>query len=324
MDLARLFLVGALSVVIVACTALSSRKATKQNDSAEQLSVQSDPPQTLLPPASMEELVIQSHGARINGLIYLAAGPGPHPIVIFLHGTPGNERNLDLAQAVRRAGYVALYFDYRGDFGSGGSYTYSHGLEDTAAVLAWVRVPENVVKYRIDPTRIALVGHSDGGFFALLSVEREPPGVCVAGLAAWNAGWVAKRFDGHPDEWVELLNDVRSFAGPGGPLHTDADEFIKDLSEHATAWDYLSQAAALKNRALLLIVATRDSPDEGVERNAELAAAVRDAGGKLVRVVTFEDDHPFSSHRIALADTLVHWLRTDCAKVQVVAAEGPK
>jgi uncharacterized protein len=79
--------------------------------------VRSDPSPNLLPPASMEEIAIKSHGARINGLIYLAAGAGTHPIVIFLHGYPGNERNLDLAQAVRRAGYNALYIDYRGNFG---------------------------------------------------------------------------------------------------------------------------------------------------------------------------------------------------------------
>jgi uncharacterized protein len=56
----------------------------------------------------MGELGILSHGARINGLMYLAAGSGPHPIVIFLHGYPGNERNLDLAQAAgHRCNWIA-------------------------------------------------------------------------------------------------------------------------------------------------------------------------------------------------------------------------
>src|SRR5437868_9944020 len=54
-------------------------------------------------PASMEEIAILNHGARINGFVYLSSGAGPHPVVIFLHGYPGNERNLDLAQAARRA-----------------------------------------------------------------------------------------------------------------------------------------------------------------------------------------------------------------------------
>jgi hypothetical protein len=32
--------------------------------------------------------------------------------------------------------------------------------------------------------------------------------------------------------------------------------------------------------------------------------------------VSFDDDESFSSHRLALADSLVEWLRTDCAKTQ--------
>jgi hypothetical protein len=47
-----------------------------------------------------------------------------------------------------------------------------------------------------------------------------------------------------------------------------------------------------------------------------LANAISKAGGKHVQFVTFDDDHPFSSHRVALADTLVDWLRTDCVRTQ--------
>src|SRR6478609_9465849 len=79
-------------------------------------------------PASMDELAIPSHGSRMNGLVYLASGAGPHPVVVFLHGYPGNEKNLDLAQAVRRAGFDAVYFDYRGTWGSGGTFLFGHGL----------------------------------------------------------------------------------------------------------------------------------------------------------------------------------------------------
>jgi hypothetical protein len=67
---------------------------------------------------------------------------------------------------------------------------------------------------------------------------------------------------------------------------------------------------------VLLIAGTTDTPDEGVERATQLARAIQDSGGKQVQLVTFEDDESFSSHRLALADTLVQWLRTDCAKAQ--------
>ena len=64
-------------------------------------------------PASMETFQIPSHGALLNAFVYVAAGARLHPAVILLHGFPGNERNLDLAQDMRRAGWDVLYFNYR-------------------------------------------------------------------------------------------------------------------------------------------------------------------------------------------------------------------
>ena len=48
---------------------------------------------------------IPSHGAMLNALPYVAEGPGPHPVVLLLHGFPGNEKKLDVAQAIRRDGW---------------------------------------------------------------------------------------------------------------------------------------------------------------------------------------------------------------------------
>src|ERR1044071_27471 len=239
-------------------------------------SVQADPATTLQPPASMAEVTIASGGSRMNGLVYMAAGAGPHPVVVFLHGYPGNEKNLDLAQAVRRAGYQALYVDYRGMWGSGGTFSFAHGLEDTQAVLAWVRAPENAAKYHFDGQRIAIVGHSFGGWLELMTARREPPSVCVAGLAAWNVGGPALRFPAHPDERASALDYFRTSTDPaGGPVHAAADDLQNEIVAHAAAWDYLYQARALGGRALLLVAATRDSPDEDVAMHEQMARAVR-------------------------------------------------
>ncbi|MEA2238046.1 MAG: uncharacterized protein QOC81_2770, partial [Thermoanaerobaculia bacterium] len=152
-----------------------------------------DPLPSLKPPASMQEVVVMSGGARLNGLVYLAAGSGAHPVVVFLHGYPGNEKNLDLAQAVRREGYDAVYFDYRGVWGSGGTFSFANSLDDVQAIVDWVRAPEQVARFHFDPRRIAIVGHSFGGWLALLHGAGEAPTVCVAGMAVWNVGWAGQR-----------------------------------------------------------------------------------------------------------------------------------
>ena len=277
---------------------------------------QGDPSPDLKPPASMAEVTMTSHGSRINGIVYLAAGAGARPVAIFLHGYPGNEKNLDLAQAVRRAGYQAVYFDFRGMWASGGTFSFAHGLEDAEALLAWVRAPSNAAKYRFDTDRIALVGHSFGGWLALMTAARQPRAVCVAGLAAWNVGWDGQRFPTHPEDRASNLRYFQETTAPGGPVHAVARDLLNEMIRHGMRWDYLEQARATGDRAVLLVAATRDTPDEDIAMNERMAQAIRDAGGKHVTLVTYDDDHPFSSHRLALADELVRWLNGNCAAIQ--------
>ncbi|WP_433967320.1 alpha/beta hydrolase family protein [Tunturiibacter gelidiferens] len=87
---------------------------------AQQLpaAITADPVHDKTNPAGFETFQIPSHGALLNALAYIAPGPAPHPVVLLLHGFPGNEKNLDLAQAIRRDGWDVVYFDYRGSWGS--------------------------------------------------------------------------------------------------------------------------------------------------------------------------------------------------------------
>ena len=107
----------------------------------------SDPaPDPAHPPRSAQVLV-PSHEMGMNGLFYLAGGPGPHPTLILLHGFPGNEQNLDLAQAVRRAGWNVLTLHYRGTWGSPGDFSIVHALEDTDAAVDFVRQPNVAARF---------------------------------------------------------------------------------------------------------------------------------------------------------------------------------
>src|SRR6202011_2610302 len=123
-----------------------------------------DPPVDAAHPAAMTVLHIPSHGVLINGLVYRPPGAGPHPTLVICHGFPGNEKNLDLAQAVRRAGWNAITFNYRGSWGSPGVYRFTQNLEDADAILAYLRDPATAARLGIDTQRIAIAGHSMGGW----------------------------------------------------------------------------------------------------------------------------------------------------------------
>src|SRR5580704_11889917 len=136
-------------------------------------SIYTDPPADAAHPAKMTVLHIPTHGVLINGLVYQPSGAGPHPTIVICHGLPGNEKNLDLAQALRRAGWNAVTFNYRGSWGSPGKFRFTQNLEDANAVLAYLRDPANATKLGIDPRRIVLVGHSMGGWVVSLTAARD-------------------------------------------------------------------------------------------------------------------------------------------------------
>ena len=109
-------------------------------------------------PAQTLAQAIPSHGVNLNAVLYTAAGAGPHPTILLLHGLPGNEQNLDLAQSIRRAGWNVLTLHYRGSWGTPGTFSFAHCLEDAAATIDWLRSAESAP--RIDSRKLVVIGHS--------------------------------------------------------------------------------------------------------------------------------------------------------------------
>ena len=67
-------------------------------------------------------ILIPGRRGRLLSVLYTAAGEGLHPTVLLLHGIPGWERNLDLAQALRRVGFCVATFHYSGSWGADGEF----------------------------------------------------------------------------------------------------------------------------------------------------------------------------------------------------------
>src|SRR5260370_9320480 len=89
-------------------------------------------------PSENLETIIASDGSRLMGMLLLASGAEMHPTVILLHGFPGYEQNMDLAQALRRDGWNVLAVPYRGPWGAGGTFTFTHCLQGVDAILPYV------------------------------------------------------------------------------------------------------------------------------------------------------------------------------------------
>ncbi len=113
------------------------------------------------------------------------------PTVVLLSGFSANDRDGylagipvigQLAGAVANAGFLAVRFDKRGYGQSGGrseSATLTDYADDVRTVMRWLSERKDV-----DPRRIAVVGHSDGAWVALLAASRERRFAAVATIGA--------------------------------------------------------------------------------------------------------------------------------------------
>ena len=256
-----------------------------------------DPVHDAAHPARMEVVHIPSGGVAINGVAYVAAGAGPHPVVVLCHGLPGNEKNLDLAQAIRRAGWTVITFNYRGSWGSPGSYRFGNNLQDADAVLGYIRDPAHAAALGIDPKRVAMIGHSMGGWVTALTAAHDRDLIGVALISPANIGFFARL---PRSAAIKVIDDngVEALADTSPTLM--ADEAIA----HADAYDFVKAAPKLTGAPLLVLTS-----DDGFASEADrLVAGARAAGNARVTSMHVATDHSYSDARIRLESEIIGWL----------------
>jgi pimeloyl-ACP methyl ester carboxylesterase len=257
-----------------------------------------DPPHDAKHPARMEVLHIPSGQVKINGVAYLAGGAGVHPTFVFFHGLPGNEKNLDLAQAVRRAGWNAITVNYRGSWGSPGVFRFAQNLEDGHDVLAYLRDPANAKLLGVDTTRLVIAGHSMGGWVTahVAAHQRGLRGAILISAADMGLQGTARR----ADVVKEMSTDMESLAG--ATPESMADELIANSAR----WKFDQTVTGLSSLPLLVL-----TTDDGLAPPADaLVQAVRARGNTHVTTAHVATDHSWSDHRIDLETRVINWLKS--------------
>ena len=129
-------------------------------------------------------------GATVTRPASVAAGTRL-PAVILLAGAGINDRDGQshgvptigqLAGAIAKAGYLVVRYDKRGYGQSGGrseSSTLADQAEDVRSVVRWLNERKDV-----DPKRMAVVGHSEGAWVAMLAASKERKLAAVVSLAS--------------------------------------------------------------------------------------------------------------------------------------------
>jgi uncharacterized protein len=277
-----------VTAIAIASSSLSAQQIPR--------AIYTDPPRDSANPARMEVLHIPSGGVKINGVAYLASGAGVHPTFVFFHGLPGNEKNLDIAQAVRRDGWNAITVNYRGSWGSPGEFRFSNNPEDADATLAFLRDPANARKLGIDTTRLVIAGHSMGGWVTALTAghDRGIAGAILISMADMSRVGTTAR----PELVSFMADDMESLAG------VTAESMAADLIANGAKWRVADRVAGLARVPLLVIT----SNDGLAPQSDSLVAALRAKGAVSVTTVHFPTDHSYSDRRIALESAIVEWI----------------
>ena len=247
-------------------------------------------------PASSTELFIPSGNSKIAGLIYTANGLQKHPTLLLLHGYPGNERNLDIAQVVRSRGWNVIYFDYRGSWGSQGKFSFKNCVEDVVNVVSFCNKYQDSLK--IDTSNIVLFGHSMGGWVCLKALQELPTIKKGFALSTWD---IAKDFKNvsNEKEMLSIANDP-NIAGKYFVLNTSLKDLYTPVLQDKTYFNLLNDAKSLGDKQIIMI-------DEH-EKNSQLAAKMKESNKSYFDYSVWQTDHVFTNKRASLINKVLAFL----------------
>ncbi len=247
-------------------------------------------------PAGMIELNITSNGSRLaGGIMYTPNGNQKHPTLILLHGFPGNEKNLDIAQVVRAHGWNVIYFNYRGSWGSEGKYSFENCVEDVKAVVDYCNKNQDSLK--IDTTKIALFGHSLGGFVSLKVLEQIPQ---IKKGFVLSAAPFYQNIGSIPDDktLIETINKLLPLNDVA--INSTNQQIFLAAYRNLAYYNLAGDTKLLKDKQIILL-------DEHKE-NKSVADAITASGIKYFDYQVWDTDHSFTNKRASLMNLLLSFL----------------
>ena len=236
-------------------------------------------------------IYFESGGYQLVGRLFLAQGMAPKPIAILLHGCPGIELNFDIAHMLRERGWHSLIFHYRGCWGSAGPYAFRTIPDDVRAAIDHLSTG---IYPQVDAKRIVLIGHSLGGFAAIISAARDERARAVAVL-----GSAVEFHTGHSAR--ELIE--REFT-PW--LRLSVDEFIAQRASLDESFQPIHQVAHIAPRPLLIVHGEKDVwiPSAQAQKLCEAAREPRQL------ILMPDANHSFAWHRTELREHVWRWLES--------------
>src|SRR6184192_644607 len=209
------------------------------------------------PTFKQEEVSFRNGDVTLSGTLLLPLTEELHPAVVFLHGSGSEGRYAArfLAEYFTRHGIAALIYDKRGVGKSTGDWKRSDFNDLAGDAIAGIHFLQQ--RKEINPRKIGIYGHSQGGMIAPLIASRSKDVAFIIG----GAGSAVPVYE---SEINSLTNQIRSKGISGSEL-AEAIEFIKmevNVSRTGQGWEQFDAATEKARNAKwypMLHVPAKDS-----------------------------------------------------------------
>jgi dipeptidyl aminopeptidase/acylaminoacyl peptidase len=145
-------------------------------------------------------------------------GGGPYPLIVSNHGGPhsANEYGFDFKnQYFAATGYFVLEVNFRSSTGYGEKFLWATwgawGTKDGQDVMAGIDYA--IAHYPIDHGRVALIGHSYGGFMTNWLITQYPDRFAAAASGAGIVNWTSD----YANSDIPRTKEMEFYGGPWDP-----------------------------------------------------------------------------------------------------------
>lgn len=220
----------------------------------------------------------------IPAFVYTPPGPGPHPVIISIHGGPEGQARPTFSSTyqlwIDRLGAAVVVPNVRGSEGYGKSYLKldngfrrEDSVKDIGALLDWI-----ATRPELDQDRVAVYGGSYGGYMVLASAvhysDRLQAAVDIVGIS---------NFVTFLENTQDYRRDLRR------PEY--GDERDPEMRAHLQAISPLNNVEKIK--LPMFVVQGQNDPRVPVTESEQMVAALREQGSPVWYMNALNEGHGY-------------------------------
>lgn len=220
----------------------------------------------------------------IPAFYYKPDGPGPHPVVINIHGGPEGQARPSFSSVVqyyvKELGVAVLLPNVRGSTGYGKTYlTLDNGfkredsVKDIGALLDWIGT-----RSELDKDRVAVTGGSYGGYMVLASMthynDRLRAGVDTVGIS----------------NFITFLETTQDYRQDLRRVEY-GDERDPEMRGHLERISPKTNASKITKP--MMIIQGLNDPRVPVTESEQMVDTIRDNGGSVWYLMAKDEGHGF-------------------------------